>query len=150
MHPLVPLAVAAQVVLGNPGITALNNGARAIDNNDMARGIALTRDALDSDMLSPFQEAKAYNNLCVGFFKLKLFEEALKNCDQAIEISSKNWTYYNNRAGAHWGLGRYDEAIEDYKKALEFNPGSEKVQQNLALVYEHMMHPIERLPRPGT
>ena len=149
MHPLVPLAVAAQVVLGNPGISALNSGARAIDNNDVARGIALTREALDSDMLSPFQAAKAYNNLCVGFFKLKLFEEALKNCDLAIERSSRNWTYYNNRAGAHWGLGRYAEAIADYEKALEFNPGSEKVQSNLALVYKHMQDPAEPPERPG-
>ena len=150
MHPLVPLAVAAQVVLGNPGISALNSGARAIDSNDVARGIALSREALDSDMLSPFQAAKAYNNLCVGFFKLKLFEEALKNCDLAIERSGKNWAYYNNRAGAHWGLGRYEEAIADYQKALEFNPGSEKVQHNLGLVYERMQHPMEPPQRPGT
>lgn len=142
MHPIIPLAVAAQIVLGNPGVTALNNGARAIDNNEVAKGVELSREAIDSDTLNPFQKAKAYNNICVGFFKLKLYEEALKNCDTAVSLSSSNWTYYNNRGGVRWGLGQYDAAIADYMKALEFNPKSERVQQNLSLAYKHKMRGI--------
>jgi hypothetical protein len=37
----------------------------------------------------------------------------------AIELSPNNAVYYNNRGAALYDLERYDEAIDDYSKAVE-------------------------------
>jgi len=149
MHPLVPLALASQMVLGNPGLTALNSGARAIDRNDIAEGMELTQQALDSEMLMLYQTAKAHNNMCVAYFKLKLYEEALKHCNTAISISQSNWAYYNNRAGVYLGLGQVEEAMADYEKALDLNPGSDKLKENITLAFRQIERIQEQGDRPG-
>jgi tetratricopeptide (TPR) repeat protein len=149
MHPLIPLALASQMVLGNPGLTALNDGARAIDRNDIAQGMELTQQALDSEFLMLYQTAKAHNNMCAAFYKLKLYEEALKHCDTAISISANSWIYYNNRAGVYLGLGRLDDALADYRTALALNPTSERLKENVRMAVRYLDIPGDET-RPGT
>lgn len=150
MHPLIPLALASQMVLGNPGVIALNDGARAIDRNDIAQGMELTQQALDSEFLLLYQTGKAHNNMCVAFFKLKLYEEALKHCDTAISISENNWIYFNNRAGVYLGLGRLDDAVADYQVAVELNPYSERLKENVRMAVRSLDLARQEGKRPGT
>lgn len=148
MHLLIPLVLASQVVLGNPGITALNNGAKAIDRNDIAKGLELTRQALDSEHLMAYQIAKAHNNLCVGYYKLKLYEEALKHCEEALSISQINWIFFNNRANAFLALGDKEQALSDYRRALDLNPGSKKLKENIRMALGSMNEEQESAKRP--
>lgn len=149
MHPLIPLALASQMVLGNPGLTALNSGARAIDRNDIAQGMELTQQALDSEFLLLYQIAKAHNNMCVAYYKLKLYEAALTQCNMAISISRNNWAYFNNRAGVYLGLGFRDEAMADYQVALDLNPNSDRLQENLRRAVRHLEDIRQMEERPG-
>ncbi|MBU2567857.1 MAG: tetratricopeptide repeat protein [Elusimicrobia bacterium] len=41
--------------------------------------------------------------------------------------------------------GKYDEAVEEFKKALKVNPGSPEIFYNLGLVYESRNKPEEAI-----
>lgn len=55
--------------------------------------------------------------------KLKdgLYEEAIKNYDNAIELNPNNGYAYYNRGVCKANLGRHEEAIEDYDNAIKLN-----------------------------
>ena len=50
------------------------------------------------------------------------FDEAMRLCDEAIEIDSENARAWYNRGFAKGGLGRHEEAIEDYDEAIRLDP----------------------------
>ena len=47
------------------------------------------------------------------------FEKALECCNKTFELFEPNENMYESRGGVHYKLKNYDNAIEDYKKALE-------------------------------
>ena len=67
-----------------------------------------------------------------GFAKAerKRYEEAIKDCDKAIEINPNYAKAYNNRGFAKADLQQYEEAIKDYDKAIEINPNYAKAYNN--------------------
>ena len=54
--------------------------------------------------------------------KLDKYEDAIKDCDTAIKINSKNADYYFARAFLYEKLERYKEAIKDYRQGIKLNP----------------------------
>ena len=50
-------------------------------------------------------------------------------------IKDKEAPPYNNRGYAKYLLGRYDDAIEDYTRAIEINPRFIQARINRALAY---------------
>lgn len=133
------ILIAGQTVLGDPAVDDLNSGARQLDRGDVANGLALTEKAMESEELSRWEQAAAFNNRCVAFLHLKLYEEAMVNCEEAIAINAENWRFLNNRANAHLGLGDVDKAIKDYIAALELNPRSDVVRRNLFIAFDHKL-----------
>lgn len=51
------------------------------------------------------------------------YDEALVNCNQAVELDPKYATAYGWRGTVYSGKGNLDQAIADYSKAIELNPG---------------------------
>lgn len=50
------------------------------------------------------------------------FEQALSNFEQALLLDQKNAQIWNLKGAALRSMGRYDEAIECFNKALELDP----------------------------
>ena len=44
---------------------------------------------------------------------------------------------HNSRGAKYAEAGKYDEAIQEYKKALELKPDSPNIHRNLGLAYYH-------------
>lgn len=139
LHLAAALFLAGQTVIGDPAVDDLNSGARELDRGDVADGLALTEKAMESDDLSIWEKAAAYNNTCVGFLRLKLYEQAKANCERAVAINDENWRFLNNRANAHLGLGQIDAAIADYIAALQLNPRSDIVRRNLFIAFDRKL-----------
>lgn len=133
------ILIASQTVFGNPAIDDLNSGARQLDRGDVADGLALTEKAMESKELSRWEQAAAFNNRCVAYLRLELYEAAMANCQEATAINAENWRFLNNRANAHLGLGDVDQAIADYIAALELNPRSDVVRRNLFIAFDHKL-----------
>lgn len=71
----------------------------------------------------------AYNALCLSLTANKQFEKAITACDNAIEHSPKRWQAYNSRGSLNYKHGKYDNALNDYKMALENAPNQNRIRK---------------------
>ena len=129
------LAAEAKTTIWMGPSTKIAQGAALIDRGDVARGIAITREAMEEG-LHYADLAAAYNNLCTANLAMKLYREAKDLCTDAIRIRPFMWQAYNNRANAYFGLARWDEAIADYNRAVDIRPDIEIIAFNLYLAME--------------
>ncbi|MFQ6038804.1 MAG: tetratricopeptide repeat protein, partial [Candidatus Aminicenantales bacterium] len=86
--------------------------------------------------------ASAHSNLGALYLRMalekrdpRLMKEALRSFDRAIAENPALASAYNGRASAHAFNNRPEQAIRDWKKALEFNPGFVEVYFNLGIMY---------------
>jgi tetratricopeptide (TPR) repeat protein len=123
---------------------SLNDLKGAISDLDMAlsirsdygnalinRGIAKRRSGDLNGALDDYNQAvmllpdsfSIYNNRSVVRRLMGDFEGALQDANRAIELDHNIPDAYNNRGNIlSYNLGRFEEAIEDYIKALEISP----------------------------
>ena len=69
------------------------------------------------------------------FFKSKNYERAIDLYNEAIKLAPDQEVLYSNKGTCLKCLGRYKEAIKDYKKSLEINPKNVKNIKRLESVY---------------
>jgi protein O-mannosyl-transferase len=55
--------------------------------------------------------------------------------DHTLKITNNNWLAYYNRGHAYADLGNYRQAIEDYGRAVEINPGYADIYYNRGHAY---------------
>lgn len=63
----------------------------------------------------------------------KNYIPAINNYSKSLQFDSQNPNTYNNRGVAYYNLGKYNDAIRDYKKCLKINPADENAQSNIFL-----------------
>lgn len=62
-------------------------------------------------------------------------EKAIAFHSRAIELFPDYHDAYGSRGLAQFRLGRYDQAFDDYQKALKHRPNDDKVLSNLGFIY---------------
>ncbi len=66
----------------------------------------------------------ALNSRCWARAMLGIeLDQALKDCNDAIDADAKNAAYLDSRGWVHLRLGRYQRALADFDRALELRPG---------------------------
>ncbi|GAN09114.1 DnaJ homolog subfamily C member 7-like [Mucor ambiguus] len=75
--------------------------------------------ALDIDPTNDHMNSRLYSNRAAVLQKQKKFEEALLDCDKAIELDEEFYKAYSRRAGCYMETEQYEEAVRDYKKLTE-------------------------------
>lgn len=69
--------------------------------------------------------ASVLNNRCWARTMLNIeLDKALGDCDQAIDLESKNGGYYDSRAWLRLRRGELRKALADYERALKLRPDS--------------------------
>merc|ERR1712193_37874 len=66
--------------------------------------------------------------------KDKKFKEAIERYSEAINVQ-ESAIYYCNRAAAYTSLENYEEALQDCKKAISFEPDYSKAYSRMGLIY---------------
>merc|ERR1712241_675182 len=69
-----------------------------------------------------------------AFMKDKKFKEAIERYSEAINVQ-ESAIYYCNRAAAYTSLENYEEALQDCKKAISFEPEYSKAYSRMGLIY---------------
>ena len=80
-------------------------------------------------------QALFYNGRGYTKTKLKLFEDAIKDFDEAIKFNSEEVDIYINRGIAKNELGNFNEAIKDFNTAIELDEDNENTYLNRAISY---------------
>ncbi|MBU1626785.1 tetratricopeptide repeat protein [bacterium] len=66
--------------------------------------------------------AEPYYLKGITHFQKRQFDLAYSNYTKAIELDSKYCDAYKGRGSVLRELGKYNESISDYNKAIELNP----------------------------
>jgi len=88
----------------------------------------------DKAILQEPNNAHTYINRGIAKLLLKYYYSAIEDCVAAIKIDSKIEGSYLCRAGAYFGLEKYDDALADYRKALNLNTFSAETHTRIGMV----------------
>jgi tetratricopeptide (TPR) repeat protein len=60
--------------------------------------------------------------------QIKNLDLKIRGCSKLIKLSPNDATAYNNRGGAYYRKGDKEQAIADFRKALEIDPSYQKAK----------------------
>lgn len=80
------------------------------------------------------KECAIYTNRALCYLKLCQFEEAKRDCDQALQMDAGNVKACYRRALAHKGLKNYQKSLTDLNKVLLLDPNVVEAKMELAEV----------------
>lgn len=118
----------------------LQLGAEALMAGENAEGVRLTHQGLRIAHGNREEEA-ALSNLCAGYIKLRLFDQALKYCDLLLARNDAHWRGYNNRAVAYIMTEQWDKAKSDLENGEALRPGATTMKVARSM-YMDAVHPV--------
>jgi tetratricopeptide (TPR) repeat protein len=86
---------------------------------DYEMAVGFYRHALAMEPTDPFIDYFVYNNLGYSLIQLSQFAEAEERCRQSIEIDPNRSNAHKNLGLALQGQGRFTEAGQQFKRALD-------------------------------
>lgn len=128
-----------KTVIG-PRNLPLYDGAQALLAGDDAEGVRLTHKGLQVAQGRREEEA-ALSNLCAGYIKLAMYDEALKYCELLLARNDRNWRGYNNRAVIYIKTKQWEKAEADLTRGEELNPDARTLKIARAM-YMDAVHPV--------
>ena len=129
----------AQTVIG-PRNVPLYDGAQALLAGNDAEGVRLTHKGLQIAQGKREEEA-ALSNLCAGYIKLALYDNALKYCELLLQRNDQNWRGYNNRAVIYIKTKQWDKAEQDLIAGEALNPNARSLKIARSM-YMDAVHPV--------
>lgn len=114
------------------------DGMEAFQSGDIARGIRLTTKAILSGELSNQDLAAAYYNRGAMWAEGRVYDRAMADYDQALELDPKMVDAYVSRAFIWQSKEEWGKAITDLRKAMELEPEYLGSYYNLSVVYEQL------------
>ncbi len=129
----------AKTVIG-PRNLPLYDGARELLAGNDAEGVRLTHKGLQIAMGSREEEA-ALSNLCAGYIKLALYDNALKYCELLLARNDKNWRGYNNRAIIYIKTKQWEKADQDLTRGEELHPNARTLKIARSM-YMDALYPV--------
>ncbi len=129
----------AMTVIGPRNIPLYDGAQELLAGND-AEGVRLTHKGLQLAQGRREEEA-ALSNLCAGYIKLALYDNALKYCELLLARNDKNWRGYNNRAVIYIKTKQWDKAEQDLIRGEELNPSARTLKIARSM-YMDAVHPV--------
>ncbi|MGD9587369.1 MAG: TonB family protein [Pyrinomonadaceae bacterium] len=132
------IADLVQVKRANPNFSAVNSQLQIVYNS---RGLEAFnkknyRQAFDDVTLAiqadPQNPTPYINRCAINLYAWKQYSEAVNDCTAAIRLTDRSSTAYSHRGYAYEMLNNRNEAIADYRKALDIDPRNEAARTNLA------------------
>ncbi len=125
------------VLQANPKFTAVNmqlqiaynsRGLEAFNKKDYKKAFDDVSLAIQADP----RNATPYINRCaIYLYAWKQYAEAINDCSEAIKLATKSSMAYNHRGYAYEMSNSRNEAIADYKRALQIDPQNQTARTNL-------------------
>lgn len=119
----------------------LADGAEALVRGDAKTGVELTEKGL-AIAQGNYEHKAALSNLCAGYLMVNKPQDALKACNEVLELDPKFWRAYNNRALVLMELGRLEESEADVTRGQELRPKSKNLKLTKAKLLD-VTDPVE-------
>ncbi len=126
-------------VIGPRNIPVSDGAQELLAGND-AEGVRLTHKGLQLAHGRREEEA-ALSNLCAGYIKLGLYNNALKYCELLLQRNDRNWRGYNNRAIIYIKTEQWDKAEQDLLDGEALNPSARTLKIARSM-YMDAVHPV--------
>jgi DnaJ family protein C protein 7 len=107
------------------------DGNQAFSSGQSEEAIVQYSEALTIDPTNKSVNCVFHCNRAAAYMKLKQYQEALKDCDAAIELNQSYVKAYTRRGQCRQNLGDYEGSVRDYQRASEIDPNSEDVATEL-------------------
>jgi DnaJ family protein C protein 7 len=95
------------------------------------RAVDVYASALEVDPLNKGTNSKILNNRAMCYSKLKQWQTAIQDCDQAIKLDPSYTKARKTRAKALGEGGDWDEAVRAYKQIQEQTPEEPNIQKDI-------------------
>jgi tetratricopeptide (TPR) repeat protein len=99
------------------GYLELGSSYIALKNYALAEKAFLRAKAINDDSCAACGLGKTY-------YRSGRYDDAEKEFQRSINLNSNDWCAYDERALMHYELGKYQEAIEGFKRVLAITPNS--------------------------
>jgi len=76
--------------------------------------------------------AEVWNQRAIAYYSLGRYEEAIRDCRQALEINPYHFAAAAGMGQAYLEIGRRPAALESFRRALRLNPDLEAVRVQVA------------------
>lgn len=114
---------------------AYNNiGCLYKDNEKQQEAIDYYVKAIELDTDNSF--VNSYNNIADCFIDLKDYDKAFEYYNLGMNVMPQQDSLYSNKGLLLKKIGRYNEAIEEFKKAIELDDKNTEYLENIAETYE--------------
>jgi len=104
-----------------------NLGNAYLHKGDLKQAVSVYRKSLE---INP-RSAEAYGNLAIALIWAKDFLNAEIACDKAIELEPRNALFHNTLGAIEFSLGKTQESILAFEKALAIQPEYGEARKNL-------------------
>ncbi|KAL1932404.1 hypothetical protein VTP01DRAFT_9460 [Rhizomucor pusillus] len=106
-------------------------GNAAFKSNNLQEAYDAYSSALEIDPDNDAMNSKLYSNRAAVLQKLKKFEEALSDCNKALELDPDFIKVYSRRAACYMELEQYEEAVRDYRRLTEADASNREYRRML-------------------
>jgi tetratricopeptide (TPR) repeat protein len=102
-------------------------GTKALNRRDFEHALTHFNRAIDLDPTF----AEAYNQRAIVHYLSERYEESAEDCHRAVSRMPCHFGAWAGMGHCYAHLGKHEEAIRSYEKALEINPRLEGVRQGI-------------------
>ncbi|MFX0206715.1 MAG: tetratricopeptide repeat protein, partial [Candidatus Hodarchaeota archaeon] len=94
---------------------------------------------VQKEPINKIKLAQVYGNRGMAFFNIGEYDNALSDCNQALELDNTFWGSYACHGFAQYGLQNYESAIADFDEAITLGPprGNPRIYNARAVAYEN-------------
>ncbi|XP_059191853.1 peptidyl-prolyl cis-trans isomerase FKBP4 [Centropristis striata] len=86
----------------------------------------------------------AYLNLAMCFLKLQEPNQALENCDKALELDASNEKALFRRGEALFGMKEFDKARDDFQQVVQLYPANKAAKSQVGLCQKRIKEQREK------
>ncbi|KAK9243263.1 hypothetical protein V1506DRAFT_516426 [Lipomyces tetrasporus] len=108
-----------------------NLGNDAFKRGDLQGALELYSEALAIDKHNKGTNSKLYSNRATVNMRLNRFEDAVADCDSALDLDPEFTKVRRTKARALGQLEKWDEAVQEFQKAIEADPSDPNLRAEL-------------------
>lgn len=106
----------------------LCRGTQYLNRGEYDHAICCFTKALEKDP----NFAEAYNQRALAKYLLERYDESLEDCARTVQLMPCHFGAWSGMGHCHAHMGRINEALECYEKAISINPGFGGIRQAIA------------------